>query len=149
MNAYFDNELLQQRLLYHAAQWIGTPFIPHAAIEKAGVDCVNLVAQIYIACGFLKKFNPPKYTLQEGKHARKSKVVEWIEQSGSFEKVEWPAIGDALCFQFRQAVEHHVGLKLDRDKFLHVMERRKVEIASLNDFAYRRTLRSIYRPIIA
>jgi cell wall-associated NlpC family hydrolase len=150
---YFDDLHQQERLLYHAAQWLGTPFVPHARIRGAGVDCVNLVAQIYLACGFLKDFRQPDYTVQEGKHLEHSKLVAWLESSGHFMRLsildpKLSTAGDALCFRFRQRVAHHVGLKLYDDKFIHVLEHRRVQVGSLNDRTYGSSLTAIYRPLL-
>ena len=56
--------------------------------------------------------------------------------------------GDALCFRFRQRVPHHVGLKVYDDKFIHVLEHRRVQIGSLHDHTYARSLTAIYRPLL-
>ncbi len=154
---FFNSPALIDRLIFHAHKWVGTPFVAHAQIQGAGVDCVQLAAQIYIACKVMTDFKPPTYSLQEGKHAARSKVIQWVESSGKFTPVDWASEGrvtrvpdlflpgDLLCFQFRQRIIHHVGVKLLRDSFIHVLEGRRVELANLRN--YRPALRAVYRPV--
>jgi cell wall-associated NlpC family hydrolase len=146
--SFFDSKHMQERLLYHAGQWVGTPFVAHAGVRGAGVDCVNLVAQIYIACEFLNEFRPPAYAMDGGKHNERSQLIRWIEDSHKFARVQTPAPGDTLCFLWRGQSEHHAGLMLHGDDFMHVMERRKVQVSSLTDRTYQRTLTAIYRPLV-
>jgi cell wall-associated NlpC family hydrolase len=148
VSGYFDDEQQQKRLLFHALKLEGTPFVPHAMIPGAGIDCIGVNAWVYLRTGALKEFRPPKYSIQGGKHLGKSQVLEWLKNSKHFSEVREPQIGDTLVFKFRQRVEHHVGLKLYQDKFIHVLENRAVEIASLRDFTYARTLQAIYRPLV-
>lgn len=148
MTGYFDDAHQQERLLYHAGKWIGTPFVAHAGVLGCGVDCVNLVAQVYVSCGFLKEFRPPAYSMDGGKHNPKSQLVEWIEHSGKFAKVDHPQSGDTLCFLWRGQSEHHAGLMLHGDQFMHVIQNRKVMVGSLKDRTYSQMLKAIYRPLL-
>lgn len=45
---------LRTRIACTAREWIGTPFVPHARIKGAGVDCVNLPAAILIEAGVIE-----------------------------------------------------------------------------------------------
>jgi len=147
VSAFFESPVMQQRLVANVAHWFGTPFVAHARIAGAGVDCVQLAAALYIACGVIESFDPGHYTLQGGKHAGRSHVLDWIRDSNRFKRVQDVVAGDLLCMQFRQRVVHHVGVAIGGGKFVHVLEKRSVEIANLQDFAYRRALKAIYRPL--
>ena len=149
MTAFF-NEKNFPALQAAATGWIGTPFIKGAAVQGAGVDCVHLVGEIYRECGFLDDYQFPNYTLDEGSHLALSKVIAWVESSGKFlllEKTEAIQGGDLLCFQYRSAVVHHVGLAVSSSDFVHCMRRISVINAKLEDSTYKRILRGVYRPI--
>jgi cell wall-associated NlpC family hydrolase len=154
---YFDCARMRERLCHHAGQWIGTPFAPHQRIMGAGVDCVNLVAGIYLQCDCLKSFAPPAYALDGGKHNNRSQLLEWLDAHPRFIRVAaesrtrtsrlLPQPGDVLCFKFRSQTEHHVGLKLLGPFFIHALAGRRVELCTLQDHTYARCLAAVYRPI--
>jgi cell wall-associated NlpC family hydrolase len=146
ISSYFDNAAFQERLAHEAEHWRGTPFAPHAAIHGVGVDCVHLCAEIYKACGAIQKFDPPKYTMDGGLHLAQSLVRGWVEQSGRFQKVETPTVGDLLCFRIGR-VEHHVGILAWPEMFVHAIRRYGVVTACLQDPAWGKRLTAIYRPM--
>lgn len=144
---YFDSSGMQQMLVEKSLLWLNTPFVAHGGVMGGGVDCVNLVARIYISCGFMKQFKPPAYVMDGGKHSTTSQVRQWIEDSGIFFQVDKPQTGDVICFNWRGLSEHHVGLMLYRTQFLHVLEKRTVQIADIKDRTYSKTMGAIYRPM--
>jgi cell wall-associated NlpC family hydrolase len=152
MTPFFESVERVQRLRSFAALWVGTPFVSHASVRGAGVDCVNLAAAIYLECGALKPFTMPPYSIDGGQHNQFSQVIGWLgEQSELFAHVPLNKDfrvqpGDLLCFRFARS-EHHTGIVLEGLKFIHAPNRRKVEIASLTDPVYQRCLRAVYRPL--
>lgn len=151
MKLFYDTEQRIQALRFHAAELIGTPFAAHAMVPGAGIDCVHVNAWVYLKTGFLKKFEPPAYALDEGQHAGESKLLAWLNAHPDFvRRVEGWGLqpGDAICFDVGK-VEFHVGLMLDDSKFVHVlaMQRGRVIVSSLDEAYYKRRLRAIYRPM--
>jgi len=135
-----------------AQSWLDTPFAPHAMVKGAGVDCVHLVAAIYLHCGVLSEFRPPRYSLDAGHHNKDSQLLAWLNDSPRFASVPFdPASvlpGDTLTFNLGLS-EHHVGLMLDGQRFIHVLPRRRVIISSLAESYYRRRVTSVFRPVAA
>jgi cell wall-associated NlpC family hydrolase len=147
MKGYFEDVVRRIYLLEQAEAWHGTPFIPHAKVKGAGVDCVHLCAEIYIACGALKKFDPPNYTIDGGSHCKESKVLQWVLESGRFIEVTEKGIGDLVCFKMWKGVEHHVGIVLNETTFLHAERDIGVHYSNLDDSTWSLRLRKIYRPV--
>jgi cell wall-associated NlpC family hydrolase len=146
--AYFSSPERRALLEAEAWNWVGTPFVPHAATCRAGVDCVNLNAAIYVRCGHLTSFSPPSYTLDGGKHQAGSQLLAWLETHPLwFEKVEDKKAtpGDTLCFRQGRS-SHHAGLMVTEFKFIHAMERYGVVIGKL-DGCYKLALTAVFRPI--
>src|SRR5579871_1266486 len=146
--------LRQASLQREALRWVGTPFAAHSRVMGGGVDCVNLAAALYLECGFLKEFNPPAYAMDGGTHNGKSQLIDWLISSRRFflmaEKFDpnggWkPDCGDLLCFRFGRS-EHHAGVMLLDGKFIHALAGRCVQITSLQDPIFKRTLQAVYRP---
>ena len=132
-----------------ALTWIGTPFADHAAVKRGGVDCVHLIAMIYVATGFMKNFIPPKYALGEGNHRRESKLLEWFKGRPDFSQhdgAEAPFAGDTLCFNMGLS-EYHVGLMLQNGRFLHAFPKRLVMQSNLRESFYTKRITTIFRPL--
>jgi len=147
MKPYFETIERQEQLRRVAGLWRGTPFVPHARIRGAGVDCVHLAAEIYRECGHLAQFQPGNYAMDGGFHNPLSQVLTWLDLSPYFTIGTLPARpGDLLCFRIGQSV-HHVGVALSARHFLHVMRGSTVTLARTDDPAWSKRLTAVYQPI--
>jgi cell wall-associated NlpC family hydrolase len=137
------------RLIQVARRWLGTPFVPHACIPQAGVDCVQLVAAIYWETGAIDDRQFPDYTMDGGEHRNSSQVLEWLEASTRFERLMPGAsvqTGDLACFRMGR-VPHHVGLVLQPPLFIHAMRNYGVIESRLDDPTFAKRLMAVYRPV--
>lgn len=155
MTPFYATEERVMALRVAAHRWVGTPFHLRAKLLGSGVDCVNLAAALYGASGFACDFRFPEYSLQEGQHAARSKVIDWLDASDRFASVA-PAShdqvqpGDLLCFKVTaNSVEHHVGIHIggERELFANAMIRYGVRLLSLSAPQWRRMLTVVFRPI--
>lgn len=147
MRPFFETTEKQEELRRVAGQWRGTPFVPHARIKGAGVDCVHLAAEIYRECGHLDQFQPGTYTMDGGFHNPLSQVLTWLELSPRFAPASLPAnTGDLLCFRIGRSV-HHVGIALSPRHFLHVMRGSTATIARIDDPTWSKRLTAVYQPV--
>lgn len=148
MKPFYNTPERLLALRYNAAKLVGTPFAKGAMVPGAGMDCVHTVAWCYLQTGFMQKFEPPKYALDSGSHTKKSQLIKWLSENPMFTRVEEIQPGDTLCLNLRLC-EHHAGLALDCDKFVHSIffGPRKVIISTLKDYGYKRRITAIFRPI--
>jgi hypothetical protein len=151
---YFYSIHQQAELIARASDWRGTPFRPNARAMGVGVDCVQLIAEIYKATGFIQEFAPGEYSMDGGQHAERSRVVEYVEGTGQFAMV-WqlgdrneadPQAGDLLCFKIGKQI-HHAGLAVSPLKFFHVYRGYAAKESLFNDATWRKRLQRIYRPV--
>lgn len=151
MKPFFSSPERIEQLQFHAVKLLDTPFAPFAMVPGVGIDCIHVNAWVYLKTGFLKSFEPPRYSLDSGKHAGVSQLVGWLDSSDQFERQDAgiEAAGDAICFNMGMS-EHHVALMLDGKKFIHVlaMHRGRVIISSLDEVYYKRRVTAVYRPIV-
>jgi cell wall-associated NlpC family hydrolase len=150
MKTFFQTPERIAALDKEARSWTGTPFASHAMIKGAGVDCVHLVAGVYLAVGVLKEFDSGKYALDEGVHAGESKLIHWFDNRADFVGVQasaCPTPGDSLIFRLGGRVEYHAGLMLDRGDFLNVLPGRFTIVSNLRESFYRRRITAVYRPM--
>ena len=159
--AFFSDDVRRSQLLAVARSWLRTPFHAHASIKGAGVDCVHLCAALYIECGVMEIFDPPKYALDGGAHAATSLVLQWVEQCGRFEAVpvqssefkvqgsKLPPLlpGDLLCFTLGRH-EWHVGVMINAHVFVHALRDAGVVENYLSDRTWSRRLTRAYRPVV-
>lgn len=150
--AFFHSETRQYQLQAVARSWLNTPFHAHACVRGAGVDCVHLCAAIYIECGLMEIFNPPRYTLDGGKHAPASLVMAWLACSPQFQRLGQPfqpLSGDLVCFAFGAGRAWHVGTVLNpgTGEFIHALADVGVVISRLHEQPWQHRTAAFYRPI--
>lgn len=104
-------------------QWIGVPY-KYGGNSKSGIDCSGLVVQIYNNV-YAKKLYRTSYEIYE-KNCKKISVNELKE-------------GDLLFFNTSKKKNriNHVGLYLQKDKFVHTSTRKGVIISDLKDLYYK------------
>jgi cell wall-associated NlpC family hydrolase len=143
---FFHNSMRRAALFAEAQSWIGTPFVPHSHVKHAGVDCVHLCAEIYVACGLMSEYHFPQYTMDGGNHLAQSTVIEWLDHSGHFVKMATAPLqaGDLICVRIRH-VEHHIGIMLSEFGFIHCLYKRKVTMDHVG--AWRQHITAKYRPV--
>lgn len=139
-----------ERLRTIAESWNKTPFADHGRLKGVGVDCVGLVAQIYIELGVLDDFSPPQYTLDGWHSGQGNPVADYIQATGKF--ISLPTStpkhdlrpGDLITLR-QGRVPYHTGLLVDGLKFIHAIQVRGVMYGSLADATYWVRLNGIYR----
>lgn len=156
MTTYFSRPERIRALDREARDWVGTPFAAHAMVKHAGVDCVHLVAGIFLALGVIKKFEPPKYMLDEGAHGENSKAIEWLTHSPQFVRcvipladqpyASWTKPGDVVVLRLAR-VEHHIGLMLENGDFVQAIYKRKVIVSNLRESLFSKNITALYRPM--
>lgn len=147
---------LRARIARIAREWIGTPFVSHARIKGAGVDCVNLPAAILIEAGVIEFVITGPYTIDAGRNAAVSLLARWLREDGRFEEwsVEDPPgalspiqEGDLLAFRIGSGVAHHLGLATSPGgNFVHCLRGHGVIESTLQDPTYRNRLTHHFRP---
>jgi cell wall-associated NlpC family hydrolase len=150
MKPYFANPELLARLQFHAGEWLGTPFMPNAAIKGAGVSCQKLVGALYRETGFFPAdLAIPDGPMNWGVAQKQSLIADWVATHPElFAAVTDVQPGDLLGFRLGGCI-HHSGVVLTTDgKFIHAMRDRGCLLSSSQDATYLQRLEAIWRPII-
>jgi len=153
MKPFFDSPEAIARLQFHADQWIGTPFMPHAAVKGSGACCQRLAGAIYHECGAIPDALVPTGPM-DWSHANKvSLIEEHMATRLDFTPIEpiapgWARPGDMVGFQIGACL-HHCGIVVAADgKFIHCLRGPGTAYSSLRDATYMIRLARIWRPII-
>jgi cell wall-associated NlpC family hydrolase len=138
MHPYFFSDERQQALWVEANRWLGTPFFPHASDQGHGVDCVNLVHEVFVALGAIPRLSLPDYSLDRSRHSCRTQLLEFLlftpALSGRFVMVPpcFSRPGDILGIRSGH-VDHHLALVLPWNKVIHAVEDAGVILTQAND----------------
>ena len=154
MTPYFNSPERIEVLKQAATSWLGTPFVPNAAIKGAGVSCQKLVGSILIEAGALPaSFALPDEPMSWGQAQTESLVEKFMAANADrFELVEGPAFvdaepGDVLGIRHGGCV-HHCGLVLaEHGSFIHCIRGEGVVLGEIRDAVFMRMVKRIWRPI--
>ena len=151
MKPFFDNPAAVARLQSVADQWLGTPFMPNAAIKGAGVSCQKLVGAIYVESGFLPAgFQIPEGPMEWSNAHHDSLIAAFMETLPEFETMPSTALvqpGDMVGFKLGGCV-HHCGVVIGGGgKFIHCLRGHGAMFSSLRDASYLKRIEKIWRPI--
>ena len=98
----------RQKVVSEAQSWIGTPYVPNAAIKgkRGGVDCARFPLAVYQAVGLVPKdFDPPHYSPQWHIHRSEEKYMETVLRYAK-EIAAPPLPGDFVLFKIALAFAH-------------------------------------------
>lgn len=149
---FFKNPDRIAQLQFHAATWLGTPFMPNAAIKGAGVSCQKLVGTVLIECAALPKgFDIPEGPMNWSAAHKDSLIEKFFAGQPDFflemdRMLSQP--GDVVGFQLGGCV-HHLGIILDeRGQFIHCLRGNGVAFNNLHDASYWTRLARVWRPVM-
>lgn len=86
--------------------WLGTPWHHNQRCKGHAVDCANLPAAVYEACGLIDHVEAD-YPRQWMIHRKEDRFIEWILKSGGRE-IEKGAldVGDLIVWKFGNTFSH-------------------------------------------
>lgn len=118
----------RERLAIAAAHsWAGTKHVNRLAIRGAGIDCVNLIAEIMIAAGLIQRRRLPFYDERLGALRERNIIEDLLLNHFNAVRIspdEPPKFGDiVVCKCGRQT--NHVGMII-AGQFWHVPGRGRV-----------------------
>jgi cell wall-associated NlpC family hydrolase len=156
MTPFYNTVEKQAQFVGEATGFLGTPFHHHGRVKGGGVDCVGLLAELYIATGAATRVVLPKYRINEWNVLKDSKVKAFL--TGSLEGTLNPGLkmveigpelstllpGDIITVSVASCV-HHVGAMTWPTAFVHVLIVHGVVITNLAHRAYKSRLSSVHR----
>lgn len=154
MNPFFDTPEKISRLQSHAGLWLGTPFVPNAALCGAGVCCQKLVGALYRELGVVPAdFEVPSGPMDWSHANKRSLIAEFMERQPNFFSVSDFHVsgfdpGDMVGFKIGGCL-HHCGIVVAADgKFIHCLRGPGTIFSSLRDATYFSRLEKIWRPLL-
>lgn len=100
-----------------ARTWLATPYHHGARIKGAGVDCAQILYDVYVdATGLIESFDLPDYRPQYGLHRSEEVYLSWILRYARTVPEARP--GDLVTYQFGRAMSH-VAIVIDWPQIIH------------------------------
>jgi cell wall-associated NlpC family hydrolase len=101
-----------------ALTWLGTPWHHNQRLKGVGVDCANLPAAVYEACGVIEHLEAD-YPRQWMLHRKQDRFIEWIVFAGGREITFDELLpGDLVLWKFGLTFSHS-GFWLGGGRVLH------------------------------
>ena len=145
MKPFFDSPDRIEALHRAAVSWVGTPFAGNSASKGRGVSCQCLAAEVYRETGF-DVGEVPEAPMSHAKFSTQSLVEPWVEAHPGFERARFFQPGNLLGFRLGKCL-HHVGIQLEGQKFVHVVDGAGVMISTLADATWGGRVMAMWRPI--
>ena len=106
----------REAVIEEALTWLTTPWHHAAGVKGAGVDCVNLLAEVYTAVGLMERPIIPYYPQDIMMHRNKETCLCEIEKYTH--EVDEPMPGDIVLWKFGR-IQSHAGIIIDWPTVIH------------------------------
>jgi len=133
---FFRTAKRRETLRRVAPEWIGTPFFANSRAKGArgGVDCVNLVQEIFLECGLVsRRVEFPPYRIDAGFHMKRSILLTVLRETpylmSKFDELpaEGLALEDLMPGDLFTAiigrVYHHAAILVEGDRYINAWPR--------------------------
>jgi cell wall-associated NlpC family hydrolase len=106
----------RQAIVNEAMTWLRTPYHHAAGIKGAGVDCAQILIEVYSSVGLTDKPDVGYYPSDWMLHRSEERYLGWIEKYAS--QVDTPAMGDVVLFKFGRCFSHS-GIVVNYPTIIH------------------------------
>jgi len=132
------NEAAQRAAVVEEARsWLGTPYHHMAGIKGAGVDCAQILIEVYHAALGISKPDVGYYPIDWMMHRDEERYLGWLREYAT--ETDNPQAGDVLIWKYGR-VFSHAGIVVDYPTMIHSFRRAGMVIlddATLFEFANR------------
>jgi cell wall-associated NlpC family hydrolase len=113
-----------------AKSWLGTPYHHMAHVKGAGVDCGQLLVEVFHAVGLAPRIDLGQYPSDWHFHRSDEQYLKWINQY--CKKTDNPKKGDIVLFKFGRCISHG-AIITDMPYVIHAHIGMGVICTSMND----------------
>lgn len=106
----------RQQVVAEALSWLGTPYHHRGAIKGVGVDCAQILVEVYSSVGLIERIDVGNYPKDWHLHRDEERYINWMKQHAR--KVDKPQAGDIALFKFGRTTSHS-AIVIDDHTLLH------------------------------
>lgn len=125
---------LRGRVVAEARTWIGTGYHHRGRIKGVGVDCAQLLVEVYAAAGLIEPLDTGDYPMDWALHRGEERFLGWVTRYAVETDQALP--GDVLIFKYGRCFSHGAIVVCDR-LMVHAFIGRGVELVERAEFAER------------
>ena len=115
-----DN-LQRERVVNEAISWLKTPYHHKAAVKGHGVDCAQILLEVYFAAGVTEQLvDVGNYTQDWMLHRDDERYLGWLFKYGH--EVSEPQAGDVVIWKVGRCFSH-AGIVVDYPRIIHAYRR--------------------------
>ena len=122
------------RVVAIARSWIGTKYHHRGRIKGVGVDCAQLLVEVFAEAGLLERFDTGDYPMDWAAHRDDERFLGFVERYGRQVPAALP--GDVLVFRYFRCYSHG-AIAVDDSLMIHSYIGRGVELVERSEFANR------------
>lgn len=87
-----------------AKTWLGTPYHHQGKVKGAGVDCGQLLIEVYHNVGMTPAIDTGHYPSDWHFHRSEEQYLGWVQQHAT--PTDTPKAGDIALFKFGRCISH-------------------------------------------
>lgn len=107
----------RQAVVQEAISWLRTPWIHHARVKGAGVDCGMFLAEVYPAAGVTAPIDPGEYPNDWHQHQEEQRYLRIVETYAH--RIDTPPQpGDIALFSWGRCISHG-GIVVEYPRIIH------------------------------
>lgn len=125
---------LRERIVGEAMRWVGTPYHHRAAVLGAGVDCGQLLVQVFAGAGVIEAFDTGDYPHDWHLHRSEERYLAFVQAHA--DEIELGERGDVVVFQFGRCFSHG-GILIGDGLMVHAYIGRGCCVGEVEEFAAR------------
>lgn len=110
----------REAVVAEARTWLKTPYHHRAAIKGAGVDCAQILVEVYSACGLIPHFDTGDYPPDWMMHREEERYLGFVLDYAH--EVETPKPGDVVLYKVGRCFAHG-GIVVDWPTIIHASNR--------------------------
>jgi len=110
----------RQRVVAEALSWADppTPYHHRAAVKGVGVDCAQILIEVYHACGLVPRVDVGAYSAQWHLHRGEEVYLGWLQRHAT--PTTQPQAGDVAVWRFGRTYSH-AGILVAADEVVHAL----------------------------
>lgn len=108
-------------IVAEALSWLSTPYHNHGRVKGVGVDCAQLPAAVYEACGLIPHLEP-EYSAQWMLHRDEELYLAWVRPYAREITREEVQPGDLAMWKFGRTYSHS-AIVIDPPTIIHAVRR--------------------------
>lgn len=135
---------LRLAVIDEAMTWIRTPYHHRAHIKGVGVDCAQILLEVYAFTGVCDRIDVGQYSHDWHMHHSDELYLRWI--TTQCDQVDEPQPGDIALFRFGRCVSHSAIVVDWPGKLVHAYIKKGVVMSAADDAELRGRLHSFWSP---